>query len=98
MQKQQKEVNFPENRVYKKLLKQGDYAILSNLSKYTTGTVREVLNGNRRMTDRLKKAFVKFQNDRKVVEQRLKDTITTSDTSECSICHSGKCDSSCSAE
>ena len=101
MQKAQKEVKFQENRVYKELLKRGDYATLASSSKYSYRTVADVLSGHRRLTDKLKKALAKLLNDRKLNDQRLKEaaaTNDTTDTQECSICHSGKCDNSCSSE
>ncbi|MFZ4707789.1 MAG: hypothetical protein ACOYMF_17435 [Bacteroidales bacterium] len=91
-------VKFPENRAYKKSLEDGDYTLLSDLSKYTVGTVREVFNGNRRMTDKLKKALTKLLLDRKAIENKLKEAIKTNELNECSVCHSDKYDSSCSAE
>ena len=66
-----REAKFPENKKINAQLLPGDRETIALNSKYTVGTIREMMGGYRRITDRAAKAIIKLFEDRK----QLSDTL-----------------------
>jgi hypothetical protein len=63
-----KEVKYPENLLHKKNLQRGDYSEIAKISDYSAKSLSEVFNGRRRMTDKVKMAYLKILKNREKLE------------------------------
>lgn len=73
MKKVNKNIQYPENLIIKKSLEWGDMILIADKSeKYTYGTISEVLNGRRKMTDSLLKTITEFLEERKALKANFK--------------------------
>lgn len=68
-------VKYPENLKVRDKLKYNDKRELAKLSGLTYNTIREVLKGNRPMSDRFKKAIVALFEERKKLDQAIDSII-----------------------
>jgi len=73
--KQQKEVKFPENLKIKDKLLTGDGAEIARRSGFKAITINEVLNGKRRMNDKVKRAIIKMLNERQQLDNAMDQII-----------------------
>lgn len=67
----QKEVKFSENLKIKDKLQQGDGAEIARRSGYKPITVNEIMNGKRRMNDKVKLAIIEILKERQEIDQTL---------------------------
>jgi hypothetical protein len=72
--KQQKVVKFPENREIANTLEHGDRVIIAEYSGYSASTVRGMLIGKRRLTDRAAKAIIRLKNERSAIQSSLHES------------------------
>lgn len=71
--KQQKEVKFSENLKIKEKLQQGDGPEIARRSGFKAITINEVLNGKRRMNDKVKRAIIDILNERHGLDRALEE-------------------------
>jgi len=71
MEKQQGRVKFPENRLLKESLQHGDNALIANKTAMSIIYVNEILNGKRRLNDKVKKAIVELLDERLRLQESL---------------------------
>lgn len=69
--KANKKVNFPENLKIKEKLESGDGAEIARRSEYKPITINEILNGKRRMNDKVKLAIIEILKERQEIDQTL---------------------------
>lgn len=71
----QKEIKFPKNREYSEKLQRGDRAKIAELSGHSVTTVRDMLSGYRRISDKAAKAIIRVINDRNNLNLQLESLI-----------------------
>jgi hypothetical protein len=68
-------VKYPENLKVRDKLKYNDSKAIAKLCGLTHGTVREIMKGNRPMTDKVKKAIITLFEERKKLDDALDQII-----------------------
>jgi len=66
-----RDTKFPENKKINAQLLPGDREKIAKYSNYTVGTIREMMAGYRRITDRAGKAIIKLFEERKAMTESL---------------------------
>lgn len=64
-------VQYPENRRFMKVLRYGDREKLAKRAGTTVYNVRMIVQGQRRMTDKLAKAIVRLLAEREKLQKKL---------------------------
>lgn len=72
---QQREVKFPENKRIGAKLSQGDRVIIAGYAGLKPGSIRDMLNGYRRITDKAARAIIRLMNERKELDQALNEIV-----------------------
>ena len=74
-------VKFPENKEIRSQLLPGDRKTIAKYSGYTQGSINEMLNGYRRLTDKAKIAIIQLMEERKEINKSMEEiTITKTET------------------
>lgn len=73
----QKPVLFPENRRVQKALQKGDRQKLAKATGYTDISIRDMLQGYRRMPDVVKEAIVELLKRRRELDATLEQIVET---------------------
>lgn len=68
-------LKFPENLFLKRQLVHSDMTLLATKSGLCRGTVYEIMNGRRRMSDSLKKAIIELLTTRNELNEILNDIL-----------------------
>ncbi len=68
-----RDVKFPENREIGKQLKVGDRITIAEYSGKTPGTIRDMMNGYRRITDKVGLAIIRLFEEREMIKKSLKE-------------------------
>lgn len=68
-------LKFPDQVKIKEKLQSGDKLKLAERTGYKEGTIREMLNGYRRMPDSVKKAIIDLINDRQALDNAIDEII-----------------------
>lgn len=68
---QGREVKYPENKDIARKLRHGDSVIIANYAGVTPGTVRDMMYGYRRITDKTSRAIIRLMNERREIDQAL---------------------------
>jgi hypothetical protein len=71
------DVKFPENVKINKLLMWGDRQRIAEMTGHARSTIYDMMIGKRRLTDKVMKAILKINQERKDLAQKLQsETIT----------------------
>jgi hypothetical protein len=73
--RQKKEIKFPENRKISEKLLQGDRVIIAKYSNLSVYTIRDIMQGHRRLTDDVARAIIRLMNERKELDQALNEIV-----------------------
>ena len=73
--KQKKEIKFPENRKISDKLLQGDRVIIAKYSNLSVYTIRDIMQGHRRLTDDVARAILRLKKERLELTQALEEII-----------------------
>lgn len=73
-----RESKFPENKKISAQLQVGDRRKIAAYSGYTEGTIREMMGGYRRITDRAARAIIRLMDERKELNKSLEEIANTS--------------------
>lgn len=68
---QPREVKFPENKDISRKLRAGDRVIIAKYAGLKPGSVRDMMNGFRRITDPVARAIIKLMNERQELDRAL---------------------------
>lgn len=68
-----REVKFPENKRIAAKLNRGDRVIIADRVGVKPGTIRDILNGFRKMPDNVKKAIIEIMNERQKLDRALEE-------------------------
>lgn len=71
----QKEIKFPENRKISEKLKPGDRVIIAKYAGLSPATIRDMMMGHRRITDKAARAIIRLMNERKELDQALNEIV-----------------------
>ncbi len=66
-------VKFPENVKIRETLQAGDRRKIAKMAGYTEGSINEMLNGYRRLTDEVKRSIVQLIKERKELDRSLEE-------------------------
>ena len=70
--KQQREIKYPENIKINERLESGDRLLIAVKAGLKPGTIRDMLLGYRRITDKVAKEIVELMNERDQLQNLLK--------------------------
>ncbi|MDD2962538.1 MAG: hypothetical protein PHQ65_03710 [Bacteroidales bacterium] len=73
--KKLKPVLFPENRKVSAVLQKGDRQRIATETGYTIISIRDMLQGYRRMPDKVKQAIVNLMNQRRELNATLEQIV-----------------------
>jgi len=68
-------LKFPEQVKIRAKLNTGDKLRLANMTGYKEGTIREMLNGYRKMPDLVKKAIIELFEEKKRIDSALEEIV-----------------------
>ena len=68
-----RKIRFPENKKISAQLLGGDRVVIAEYSGYTEGTIREMMNGYRRITDKAARAIIRLMEERKQLTKSLEE-------------------------
>ena len=71
----QKEIKFPENRKISEKLKPGDRVIIAKYAGLSPATIRDMMMGHRRITDKAARAIIRLMKERKELDQALNEIV-----------------------
>lgn len=66
-------IKFPENKKISAQLERGDRVIIAQYSGYTEGTIREMMNGYRRITDKAARSIIRLMEERERLTKSLEE-------------------------
>lgn len=70
---QGREVKYPANRDIASKLRTGDMVTIAKYAGVVPGTVRDMMYGYRRITDKTARAIIRLMNERREIEQALEE-------------------------
>lgn len=76
-EKKLKEIRYPENRRVAGVLQRGDRKLIALATNYNVLSIRDMLQGYRRMPDTVKAAIVDLMNRRSELNQTLEQICET---------------------
>lgn len=71
----QKAIKFPENRKISEKLMPGDRVIIAKYAGLSPATIRDMMMGHRRITDKAARAIIRLMNERKELGQALDEIV-----------------------
>ena len=75
--KKLKQIRFPENKKVATVLQNGDRQRIATETGYTIISIRDMLQGYRRMPDKVKQAIVNLMNQRRELNATLEQIVET---------------------
>jgi len=70
-----KAIKFPENRKISEKLMPGDRVIIAQYAGLSPATIRDMMMGHRRITDKAARAIIRLMNERKELGQALDEIV-----------------------
>lgn len=64
-------VKYPQNRDIRKQLEQGDVITIAGYAGLKPGTIRDMMNGHRRITDKVARAIIRLMKERQELQRGL---------------------------